>query len=183
MLSDLLPGLRVPEPAPHSRHAYYRFYAYVRAERLRSSWSRDRIVSEVSANGSAVLFRFVLGNLSREGVSRNRVRAPGGAACCARVGRNQRGTPRAPYVGCDPHVAGCRRRPRSPRPGNSLSQSPHGDVRGDVRACSLQAWGSQSSRFLSNPTNGCWRRHTAAALAIAGQDRAEFTLLSDLPPG
>ena len=44
-------GLRVPQPAPHSRHAYYRFYAYVRAERLRSSWSRDRIVSEVSAKG------------------------------------------------------------------------------------------------------------------------------------
>jgi dTDP-4-amino-4,6-dideoxygalactose transaminase len=45
------PGLRIPEPAPHSRHAYYRFYAYVRAESLRSSWSRDRIVAEVSDRG------------------------------------------------------------------------------------------------------------------------------------
>ncbi len=45
------PGLRVPEPSPRSRHAYYRFYAYVRAEKLRSSWSRDRIVAEVTANG------------------------------------------------------------------------------------------------------------------------------------
>jgi dTDP-4-amino-4,6-dideoxygalactose transaminase len=45
------PGLRVPEPSPHSRHAYYRFYAYVRAESLRGSWSRDRIVAEVTARG------------------------------------------------------------------------------------------------------------------------------------
>jgi dTDP-4-amino-4,6-dideoxygalactose transaminase len=45
------PGLRVPEPPRRSRHAYYRFYAYVRAECLRSSWSRDRILAEVSAKG------------------------------------------------------------------------------------------------------------------------------------
>jgi dTDP-4-amino-4,6-dideoxygalactose transaminase len=32
-------------------HAYYRFYAYVRPEGLRSSWNRDRIVAELNALG------------------------------------------------------------------------------------------------------------------------------------
>jgi dTDP-4-amino-4,6-dideoxygalactose transaminase len=45
------PSLRVPEPGAHLRHAYYRFYAYVRPERLRDGWSRDRVVAEVSAKG------------------------------------------------------------------------------------------------------------------------------------
>jgi dTDP-4-amino-4,6-dideoxygalactose transaminase len=44
-------GLRVPEPPPHARHAYYRFYAYVECDSLRSSWSRDRIVADVAARG------------------------------------------------------------------------------------------------------------------------------------
>ncbi|HEY0941103.1 MAG TPA: DegT/DnrJ/EryC1/StrS aminotransferase family protein [Steroidobacter sp.] len=54
VLMDLLretPGLRVPEVPGHLRHAYYRFYAYIVPERLRSGWSRDRIVSEVVARG------------------------------------------------------------------------------------------------------------------------------------
>jgi dTDP-4-amino-4,6-dideoxygalactose transaminase len=46
-----VPALRVPQPGPHLRHAYYRFYAYVRPEGLRSSWSRDRVISEVCARG------------------------------------------------------------------------------------------------------------------------------------
>ena len=46
-----VPALRVPVPATHIRHAYYRFYAYVRPERLRSGWNRDRVISEVSASG------------------------------------------------------------------------------------------------------------------------------------
>lgn len=46
-----IPALRVPEPGPHLRHAYYRFYAYLRPERLRSNWNRDRVISAVSAKG------------------------------------------------------------------------------------------------------------------------------------
>lgn len=45
------PGLRIPQPAEHLRHAYYRFYAYLEVDRLRSGWSRDRIVAEVNARG------------------------------------------------------------------------------------------------------------------------------------
>jgi dTDP-4-amino-4,6-dideoxygalactose transaminase len=44
-------GLRVPVPPAHVRHAYYRFYAYVELDRLRSGWSRDRIMSEIAGRG------------------------------------------------------------------------------------------------------------------------------------
>jgi dTDP-4-amino-4,6-dideoxygalactose transaminase len=43
-----LSGLRVPQPAEHSRHAWYRFYAFVRPERLKQGWSRDRILAEIT---------------------------------------------------------------------------------------------------------------------------------------
>ena len=42
-----MPGLRVPVPPAGVRHAYYRLYAFVRPERLRPDWSRDRIVNEL----------------------------------------------------------------------------------------------------------------------------------------
>jgi dTDP-4-amino-4,6-dideoxygalactose transaminase len=41
--------LRLPQPGPESRHAYYKFYGYVRPERLAPGWSRDRIMSELLA--------------------------------------------------------------------------------------------------------------------------------------
>ncbi|MET0659704.1 MAG: DegT/DnrJ/EryC1/StrS aminotransferase family protein [Steroidobacteraceae bacterium] len=44
-------GLRIPQPPAHSEHAYYRFYAYLHTHKLRSSWTRDRIVAEVNARG------------------------------------------------------------------------------------------------------------------------------------
>ena len=47
--------VRVPTPDPSMTHAYYRLYAYVRAEGLREGWSRDRIVAEVTARGVPLL--------------------------------------------------------------------------------------------------------------------------------
>ncbi len=47
-LADL-PALRVPQPPAHVAPSYYRFYAYVRPEALRSDWSRDRILGEFAA--------------------------------------------------------------------------------------------------------------------------------------
>lgn len=44
-------ALHVPTPGPDIRHAYYRLYAYVRPEALRSGWDRDRIMAAVSAEG------------------------------------------------------------------------------------------------------------------------------------
>lgn len=44
-------AVRTPEPSEAFTHAYYRLYAYVRPEGLRSGWSRDRIVAELTALG------------------------------------------------------------------------------------------------------------------------------------
>lgn len=40
-----------PELGNDSRHAYYKYYAYVRPENLADGWSRDRIVNEIVACG------------------------------------------------------------------------------------------------------------------------------------
>jgi dTDP-4-amino-4,6-dideoxygalactose transaminase len=48
-----LPGLRTPEPPPHIRHAWYRFYSFVRPERLRRRWGRDRIMKAITNEGVA----------------------------------------------------------------------------------------------------------------------------------
>jgi dTDP-4-amino-4,6-dideoxygalactose transaminase len=45
------PSLRVPEIRPGSTHAHYKCYAYVRPERLRAGWARDRIVAAINAAG------------------------------------------------------------------------------------------------------------------------------------
>ncbi len=44
-------ALRVPMPDPHIKHAYYKFYAFVDPARLKSDWTRDRIIAEVAARG------------------------------------------------------------------------------------------------------------------------------------
>ena len=46
-----IPGLRVTPPPPGFGHAYYKYYAFVRADALRPGWSRDRIVEAVIAEG------------------------------------------------------------------------------------------------------------------------------------
>lgn len=48
---EAFPALRVPAPPPHVRHAYYKFYAFVRPERLRAGWSRDEIVKALQERG------------------------------------------------------------------------------------------------------------------------------------
>jgi dTDP-4-amino-4,6-dideoxygalactose transaminase len=49
-LSDLS-ALRIPEPASNEYHAYYKFYAFVRPERLKHGWSRDRILTAMHEKG------------------------------------------------------------------------------------------------------------------------------------
>ena len=46
-----LVGLRVPEVPEHITHAAYKCYVFVEADRLREGWTRDRILSEISARG------------------------------------------------------------------------------------------------------------------------------------
>jgi dTDP-4-amino-4,6-dideoxygalactose transaminase len=46
-----IPGLRVTVPPEHSRHAYYKYYVFIRLERLKAGWDRDRIMNAVVAEG------------------------------------------------------------------------------------------------------------------------------------
>lgn len=43
--------LRVPEVAADLTHAFYKCYVYVKPDRLKSGWTRDRIVQEITARG------------------------------------------------------------------------------------------------------------------------------------
>jgi dTDP-4-amino-4,6-dideoxygalactose transaminase len=46
-----MPALRVTDPPSEVGHSYYKYYAFVRAERLGRGWNRGRIISEITAAG------------------------------------------------------------------------------------------------------------------------------------
>ena len=46
-----VPSLRITQPQGNVGHSYYKYYAFVRPERLASDWSRDRIVHAIQAEG------------------------------------------------------------------------------------------------------------------------------------
>ncbi len=46
--------LRIPMPPAGMTHAWYRFYAYIRPERLAAGWDRDRILAEATRRGLPV---------------------------------------------------------------------------------------------------------------------------------
>lgn len=46
-----LDGLHVPEIPTHITHAAYKCYVFVEADKLKDGWTRDRILSEISARG------------------------------------------------------------------------------------------------------------------------------------
>jgi dTDP-4-amino-4,6-dideoxygalactose transaminase len=46
-----LDAVRSPVPPPHIGHGYYRYYAFVRPERLKPGWSRDRILGALLESG------------------------------------------------------------------------------------------------------------------------------------
>jgi dTDP-4-amino-4,6-dideoxygalactose transaminase len=50
-----LNGLRITQPEQEIYHAYYKYYAFVRPERLRPSWNRDRIMAALSERGVSCL--------------------------------------------------------------------------------------------------------------------------------
>jgi dTDP-4-amino-4,6-dideoxygalactose transaminase len=50
------PLLHVPLPPADLTHAWYRFYAFVRSDRLAPGWSRDRILAEMAARNLPVFF-------------------------------------------------------------------------------------------------------------------------------
>lgn len=49
-ISDI-EALRVPIPAAHLHHSYYKLYAFVRPEALRDGWDRDRVLAAIGAEG------------------------------------------------------------------------------------------------------------------------------------
>ena len=49
-----LSAIRLPLLPDHLTHAWYKFYAFVKPQALADGWSRDRILSEVSALGYPV---------------------------------------------------------------------------------------------------------------------------------
>jgi len=44
-------AIRIPEPNADILHAYYKFYVFLDTSRLKSNWTRDRILAEVTARG------------------------------------------------------------------------------------------------------------------------------------
>lgn len=46
-----IPALRVTIPPEEVYHSYYKYYVFVRPERLREGWDRDRIMNTISAEG------------------------------------------------------------------------------------------------------------------------------------
>ncbi len=46
-----LPALRVTVPPEEVGHAYYKYYTFVRPERLKEGWDRDRIMEAIAAEG------------------------------------------------------------------------------------------------------------------------------------
>ncbi|WP_018011462.1 DegT/DnrJ/EryC1/StrS aminotransferase family protein [Sinorhizobium medicae] len=46
-------ALRTPLPPRGTQHAWYRFYTFLRPERLRPDWTRDRIIAEMNGAGVA----------------------------------------------------------------------------------------------------------------------------------
>jgi dTDP-4-amino-4,6-dideoxygalactose transaminase len=44
-------GLRVTPPPENVRHAYYKYYVFIRPEELKAGWNRDRIMNAVTAEG------------------------------------------------------------------------------------------------------------------------------------
>jgi dTDP-4-amino-4,6-dideoxygalactose transaminase len=47
-----LPAIRTTRPPEDIHHAYYKHYAFVRPDRLKPGWSRDRIVAAAAARGA-----------------------------------------------------------------------------------------------------------------------------------
>jgi dTDP-4-amino-4,6-dideoxygalactose transaminase len=44
-------GLRLESVPPHIKHAYYKYYAFVRTEQLAHGWTRDRILQHLHKAG------------------------------------------------------------------------------------------------------------------------------------
>jgi dTDP-4-amino-4,6-dideoxygalactose transaminase len=46
-----IPALRVTVPPEEIGHSYYKYYTFIRLEKLRKGWDRDRIMTAICAEG------------------------------------------------------------------------------------------------------------------------------------
>ena len=46
-----MPQLRVTTPPDHLMHSYYKYYVFLRKERLRHGWDKERIIAAINAEG------------------------------------------------------------------------------------------------------------------------------------
>jgi dTDP-4-amino-4,6-dideoxygalactose transaminase len=58
-------ALHIPVPPQHVEHAYYKLYAYLRPEYLRSTWDREAIIDEINSRGVPCLAG-ICGEIYRE---------------------------------------------------------------------------------------------------------------------
>jgi dTDP-4-amino-4,6-dideoxygalactose transaminase len=52
---EAISALRVTRPPNHAGHAWYKYYVFVRPERLADGWDRDRLLAAITARGVACL--------------------------------------------------------------------------------------------------------------------------------
>lgn len=48
---DGVAAITIPQPPAHAQHAYYKFYAFIDPNALKTGWSRDRICQELKSHG------------------------------------------------------------------------------------------------------------------------------------
>jgi dTDP-4-amino-4,6-dideoxygalactose transaminase len=46
-----IPALRITTPPDYIKHAYYKYYVFVRPEYLKADWNRDRIIETLNTRG------------------------------------------------------------------------------------------------------------------------------------
>jgi dTDP-4-amino-4,6-dideoxygalactose transaminase len=52
---EAIPALRVTTPPNHAGHAWYKYYVFVRPERLADGWDRDRLLNAITARSVTCL--------------------------------------------------------------------------------------------------------------------------------
>lgn len=70
-----LAALRLTPSPPHVRHAYYKYYAFVRPECLKSGWDRDRVLQVAQSQGLSC-FSGSCGEIYRERCFAGSAQAP-----------------------------------------------------------------------------------------------------------
>ncbi len=121
-----IPALRVTEPPSALAHSYYKYYVFVRPERLRQGWTRDRIIAEINERRCAVLFRELQRDLPRKGISRKN--APEAAASgVAHTRPDQSDVPHSPHLGSETYRSDLHDRGNSDEKRNPLSKIAHSD--------------------------------------------------------